>query len=93
MPFTRESAVERAKMDLANRLGITQTDIDVASVEEKEFPNMSLDAPADDEMPAQMISNGWQIKLKAGGLDYDYRADKYQIRLRDFKGKNYLIEG
>lgn len=93
MPFTRETAIERAKQDLASRLGITETDIDDSSVEEKEFPNMSLDAPTDDEMSAQMISNGWLIKLKANGLDYDYRADKYQIRLRDFEGKNYLIEG
>jgi len=43
-------------------------------------------------MSGQMISSGWQIVLDAGGNDYEYRADKYQLRLRDFKGKNYVIE-
>jgi hypothetical protein len=53
---------------------------------------MSLGAPAADEMSAQMISNGWQINLSASGKNYEYRADKYQIRLRGFNGSNYIIE-
>lgn len=92
MTFNQESAVERAKQDLAHRLGVTESDIVVNSVHEKEFSDMSLGAPAADEMAAQMISNGWQINLKVNGLDYDYRADKYQLRLHDFDGKNYVIE-
>lgn len=92
MSFNQETATERAKQDLAHRLGITETEIRVDSVSEKEFSDMSLGAPEEDEMSAQMISNGWQISLKANGLDYDYRADKYQIRLHDFDGKNYVIE-
>lgn len=92
MSFNRESAVERAKQDLAHRLGITETEIEVGSVNEKDFSDMCLEIPVDDEMCAQMIASGWQINLKANGLDYDYRADKYQIRLRDFNGKSYVIE-
>jgi hypothetical protein len=90
--FNKDSATERAKQDLAQRLGITEAEIEVDSVSEKEFSDMSLGAPAEDEMSAQMISNGWQINLKADGSTYDYRADKYQIRLHDFDGKNYVIE-
>ena len=51
---------------------------------------MSLGAPADGEMSAQMISSGWQIKLDADGETYEYRADKYQLRLQNFEGRNYV---
>ena len=91
MGFTSESAVERAKRDLASRLGINEADVKVDSVKEKDFPDMSLGAPADGEMAAQMISTGWAIKLSAGGKGYEYRADKYQLRLHDFRGENHLV--
>ena len=92
MSFSQESAVKRAKTDLAHRLSVTENEIQLASVAEKDFPNASLGAPVKGEMAMQMISSGWQIDLKASGKNYEYRADKYQIRLRDFKGKNYIIE-
>ena len=91
MGFDQQSAVKRAKQDLADRLKKDASEINVASVEEREFPDMSLGAPADDEMAAQMIANGWQINLSAAGNKYEYRADKYQLRLRDFNGKNHVI--
>jgi len=42
-------------------------------------------------MSAQMISSGWKITLGANGNDYEYRADKYQLRLYNFKGTNYIV--
>ena len=92
MSFSKDSAVQRAKKDLANRLGISEKDIETASVNEKEFPDMSLGAPVGDEMSAQMIASGWQINLLADGKKYDYRADKYQLRLHGYKGTNYVVE-
>lgn len=92
MSFSRDSAVQRAKKDLANRLGVDESKIETGVVSEEDFPNASLGAPVDDEMSAQMISSGWKINLKADGENYEYRADKYQIRLRGFKGTNYVIE-
>ena len=92
MSFSKDSAVQRAKKDLADRLGVSENDVETSSVNEKEFPDMSLGAPVADEMSAQMISSGWQINLLADGKKYDYRADKYQLRLCGFKGKNYVIE-
>lgn len=92
MSFNQDSAVRRAKSDLAERLGVSETDIKKVSVKDKDFPDMSLGAPVEDEMSAQMISSGWQITLQADGKDYEYRADKYQIRLYGFKGTNYVIE-
>ena len=91
MSFSKESAVERAKQDLAQRLGVPENEIE-ASATETDFPDMSLGTPEDGEMSAQMISTGWRIDLRANGTNYEYRADKYQLRLRDFNGTNYIIE-
>ena len=79
MGFTRESAVEKAKQDLAQRLKISESEVSESSVSKVDFPDMSLGAPAGGEMSAQMISNGWEIKLTAKGKNYEYRADKYQL--------------
>lgn len=92
MTFNKDSAVDAAREDLAKRLDISKDDIKLSSVSEKEFPDMSLGAPADDEMAAQMISNGWQIDLSANGGKYEYRADKYQLRLKDFNGSNVIVK-
>ncbi|MCU1289680.1 MAG: hypothetical protein JWN60_1909 [Acidobacteria bacterium] len=92
MSFNQTSATERAKQDLAQRTGVTAGDIETVSVDETEFPDMSLGAPVDDEMSAQMMSSGWRINLRADGKKYEYRADKYQIRLCNFKGTNYIVE-
>ena len=91
MGFTKEKAVDAARQDLAKRLGIAVDDIDLNSVSDRDFPDMSLGAPADGEMSAQMISSGWEINLKADGKKYEYRADKYQLRLHNFKGTNIVI--
>ena len=92
MGFSEDSAKEAAKRDLANRLGVNESEIRESSVVKRDFPDMSLGAPADDEMAAQMISTGWQINLTADGKTYEYRADKYQLRLHNFKGRNYVIK-
>jgi hypothetical protein len=92
MGFSEDSAKEAAKRDLAERLGVDEGQIRESSVVKRDFPDMSLGAPADGEMSAQMISTGWQINLAAGGKNYEYRADKYQLRLHNFKGRNYVIK-
>jgi hypothetical protein len=93
MRLTREDATAAAKHDLAKRLDVEEGKIEELSVKEKEFPDMSLGAAADGEMSAQMISNGWVIRLGANGSSYEYRADKYQLRLVNFDGQNYVIQG
>jgi len=91
MGFSKESAVERAKRDLADRLGVEQESISQA-VSERDFPDMALGAAEPGEIAAQMISSGWQIDLEADGRTYEYRADKYQLRLYNFDGRNYVVE-
>jgi hypothetical protein len=93
MGFTKESAVETAKRDLASRLGVSEGEIREVSSRETDFPDMSLGAPGSGEVSAQMISSGWTIKLAADSKDYEYRADKYQLRLHNYNGKNYVIKG
>jgi hypothetical protein len=93
MGFTKESAVERAKQDLSERISLGETaSIKELSVSEKDFPDMSLGAPIDGEMSAQMIASGWEILLGAEGNTYEYRADKGQLRMVDFRGTNHVVE-
>lgn len=92
MRFTKESAVEHAKRDLAKRLKIETQEISEKDVVNKEFSDMSLGSPANGEMAAQMIADGWQIKLAVDGKTYEYRGDKYQLRLHNFRGQNYVIK-
>ena len=92
MSFSKESAVDTAKADLARRLEVSESQIKLVSANDKDFPDSSLGAPVGDEMSAQMISSGWQIVLDADGNNYEYRADKYQIRSVNFNGVNQIIK-
>ena len=92
MSLTKVTAVEQARHDLAKRLKIAVNEVREFGVSDREFPDMALGAPEKGEMSAQMLSSGWQIKLGAGGKTYEYRADKYHVRLYNFKGANYVIE-
>lgn len=91
MGFTKDSAAEAARRDLAKRLNVKESEVDVSSASESDFPDMSLGAAEKGEMSGQMISSGWTINLKAGGKSYEYRADRDQLRAKGFEGKNYKI--
>jgi len=91
MAYGKEEAVEAARKDLAGRLGVAEGEVEESSVEEADFPNTALGAPVRDEMSGMMITSGWRIRLAARGQTYEYRADREQLRLYDFKGKNYKI--
>lgn len=90
MSLSKEDAVEKARKDLAGRLNIDAGAIK-ESVEDSDFPDMALGAAEDGEMSGQMITSGWRIRLDANGKNYEYRADKNQVRLYKYKGKNYRI--
>ena len=89
--MTKEEATEKARRDLAQRLGIDESKITEQSVSDTDFPDMALGAAGPGEMSGQMITRGWKIALEAAGQSYEYRADKNQLRLFGFKGKNYRI--
>jgi len=88
--MTKEEAVEKARKDLAQRLNVDPSNIK-ESVEDADFPDMALGAGEDDEMSGQMITRGWRIRLSAGSQSHEYRADKNQLRLYKYKGKNHRV--
>ena len=89
--MTKEESVDKARKDLARRLNVDASKIGESSVEDADFPDMALGAGENDEMSGQMITRGWRIRLSSGGRDYEYRADKNQLRLYKYKGKNYRV--
>jgi len=89
MSSIKQEIISKARRDLALRLGLQEDDISDATVESAEFPDASLGASVEDEMSAQVITPGWRIRLKAGGDTYEYRATERQLRLVNFKGRNY----
>ncbi len=90
MSFSKEQAVAAAKKDLAKRVGVSESAIQ-ESVEDADFPDMALGAGVKGEMSGQMITPGWRIHLKTGAQNVEYRANKNQLRLYNFKGQNYRI--
>ena len=91
MAFTKENAIERARLDLAARLSVNEEEIKEVSVEDADFPDMALGAAVPGEMSGQMITSGWRIRLTADGKSFEYRANPNQLRLFDHKGANYKI--
>ena len=91
MEFNEQQTIDRARGDLAQRLGTRETEIALESVEQADFPDAALGAPIEDEMSAQVITPGWRIRLKANGKTYEYRANAQQLRLFNFNGENYRI--
>ena len=91
MSISKDDAVEKARKDLAQRLKIDASEIKAKSVEDSEFPDLALGAAEDGEMSGQMMTDGWRIQLGAGGKTFEYRADKNQVRLYKYQGKNYRI--
>ena len=89
--MTKEEAVEKARNDLAQRLKVDDSKISNSAVEDADFPDMALGAAENDEMSGQMMTRGWRIRLSANGQAYEYRADKNQLRLYKYKGKNYRV--
>lgn len=90
MAFTKEQAVTTARKDLAQRLGVKETEITDYS-EDVEFPDMALGAGTPGEMSGQMITPGWRIRLQANGNSFEYRANKNQIRLFNYQGQNHRL--
>ena len=89
MALTKEEAIARARKDLAGRIGVS--DITEDTVEDAEFPDMALGAAGKGEMSGQMITPGWRIRLSANGESFEYRANKHQVRLYNYKGANYKV--
>ena len=66
--------VSHAKEDLAERLGIPITDIELLSFEEVVWPDSSLGCPQPGMRYLQVPSDGALIRLSAEGQVYDYHS-------------------
>jgi hypothetical protein len=86
-----QKQVARARKDLAQRLGLDENEVAADSVTPADFPDAALGAPVEDEMSAQVITPGWRIRLQANKEAFEYRTDKNQLRLVNFKGENYKV--
>ena len=73
--------VDRAKADLAKRLGITVDKITVQSVEATEFSDTSLGVREPGKVYAQVITPGYIIKLAVEDKVYEYHASAKNIVL------------
>ncbi|OEU72367.1 MAG: hypothetical protein BA864_06390 [Desulfuromonadales bacterium C00003093] len=81
--MSKEEALAKVKADLASRLGVTENEISVVSVEAITWNDTSLGCPEKGMMYAQVLTHGYRIILKAGGKQYDYRTDdRGYIKLR-----------
>lgn len=83
--------IQKARRDLAKRLGLDESDVTETGVENVDFPDAALGASVEDEMSAQVITPGWRIRFTAGGKIYEYRATPRSLRLVNFKGRNYRV--
>jgi hypothetical protein len=91
MVLSQEEAIQKAREDLAQRLGVSESDIESQAVDEADFPDTALGSSVADEMSGQMITPGWRIRLQADGQTFEYRANQHQVRLYNYKGANYRI--
>lgn len=76
---TADQLVELARMDLAQRLGISPDEIDVLGVEPTEFPDASLGVPEPGQVYAQVVTPGYVIELSAEGETYHYHASEDRV--------------
>lgn len=68
-------AVNIVKQQLASSLGISEDEIELAGLEETEWPNSCLGLESADEMCAQAIVPGYRVVLRAQGVSYSYRTN------------------
>ena len=67
-----KSPVESAVVDLADRLGVDQADVDVVAAYLGTWPDSSLGCPEPDMSYAQMLTDGAVIELGVGETVYNY---------------------
>jgi hypothetical protein len=69
---------ERARLALADGLGVVVSEITVVSTEAMEWPDASLGCPMSGLAYAQVVTPGFRIALEAGGRTYFVHTDAAQ---------------
>jgi len=71
-----QSMIDKAKDDLAQRLSISTTQINIIEAKEVTWSNSSLGCPQPGMGYADVLTPGYLILLNANGQDYEYHAGK-----------------
>ena len=71
-----QGMIEKAKEDLAQRLSISATEINLVEITEVEWTDSSLDCPQPGMNYLQVITPGYRIVLEAGGQPYEYHTNR-----------------
>ena len=71
--------VDLAKNDLAERLNIPLSQIQLIKQEKVDWPDTGLGYPEKGKMYAQVITPGFRIVLKAEGRLYEYHSDYERV--------------
>ncbi len=70
------TAVEAARQELAQQLGVPVEQLEVFSVEPSQFPDSCLGLPQEDEMCAEVIVSGYQGVILGEGVQYEFRVSE-----------------
>lgn len=70
------SPIRRAKQDLADRLGVAESAIEVTRAERVVWPDGSLGCPRPGMLYSQALVPGVFIQLKAAGHVYNYHGGR-----------------
>jgi hypothetical protein len=73
-PPAVQNWIDQAVADLAQRQGISTTEIELLSYESREWSDASLGCPQPDMKYAQVPQDGYLITLVAGDLSYNYHG-------------------
>jgi hypothetical protein len=73
--------VSAATADLAQRTGVAADSIQLVEVTPQQWPDASLGCPAEGQLYAQVVTDGYRIVLDAGGQHYAYHTDMFNATL------------
>lgn len=79
-PLELEDPLERklvnlAREDLAKYLDVSFDRVELVSIGAVKWPDASLGCPLPNMMYAQVITPGYRVILRVGGIEYDYHTD------------------
>lgn len=71
-----ESLTEKAKADLASKLGISESDVILQKITSVKWDDASLGCPQPNKQYTKSVVKGFVIRLEAKGKMYNYHSDE-----------------
>ena len=71
-----EATVRSVMNQISANLGVQVDDIEVVSIEQKDWPDACLGLPNAGEACAEIITPGYQVTVKVNGQEYVFRTDE-----------------